>query len=160
MKKWLLAFTAIELGVFISIVGTTSFVVVKVLRPTWRCALELDETGRPETNYCTTMSGMAIRNSGMIVCPHVNWRSRAACERICTSNVVAQADGDPWDDPSMSLVIEGTVDGTNWVQLGKAEVPLDDTYPQLRIPVTTNAPVYTLFRAVYVKDYAVKQKKD
>ena len=101
--------------ILITVTAAGAVVVVRCCQPSYRCTSDPESPG---TNWCSTMTRMAAKGSGLVQAGP-NFRSYTACMRICATNTTATADG-PESEPQ--LVVEKSTDLLTWTNCGVMEM--------------------------------------
>ena len=109
----------IEAGICIGIAVIGAAVIIRACQPTWRCTSDPENPG--SANWCSAMPRSIAQRNGLIqVGP--NYRTYAACMRICSTNGAASylpPDADPL------LVVFRSTDLITWSAVGLLEMDYD-----------------------------------
>ena len=107
----------IVIGAIITSAGIS--IVIHSCQPTWRCTSDPDNPG---TNWCSTLTRRTAEKAGLVqVGP--NFRSFAACMRICSTN--SAPSGLPPLEPEPMLVVFRSTDLVTWTATGMLEMDYD-----------------------------------
>jgi hypothetical protein len=111
------AATPVETGVCIFIVvtvtATAAWVGIECCQPSFRCTSDPENPG---TNWCSTMTRTAARNSGLVQAGP-NYRTYAGCMKICATNSAASDNL----EVAPELVVEKSTDLLTWTVCGVME---------------------------------------